>query len=244
MQQQNGSMLQRCVLGLLGSSMFISMVGCTDGIFYKMKSMNPYYRNQWEKDRQLGTTFSERLEEITVLQSRIPSMEVSEQEKWARLLQNIIASDKSPEMRAIACQTASMIPGPTSLKALNTAAFDQSEKVRLMACNGLKERADKESRDMLMTMASNSKESPSVRRAAIAGLSKFNDEEVKGTLARVLDDKSPVIQYQTALSLKTVTGRDYGGDIDSWREYMAGKDVPEPEKSLVASFWESMGLNR
>jgi HEAT repeat protein len=137
-----------------------------------------------------------------------------------------------------------MIPGPTSLKALTTAAVDQSEKVRLMACDGLKERGDKESRDMLITLAKNPKESPSVRRAAIAGLSTFNDEDVKRTLAQVLDDKSPAIQYQTALSLKTLTGRDYGGDIDSWREYMAGKDVPEPEKSLVASFWESMGLNR
>jgi hypothetical protein len=225
--------------------MFITSVGCTDGILYKMKSINPYYRSEWEKDRQLGTTFSERIEEITLLKSRLPNMEPNEQANWANLLEKLVKSDPSPEMRSLACQTIANIPGETAMRALNSASVDSSEKVRLMACAGLQTRGSEDARNMLLTIASNTKETPSVRRAAIVSLANFkNDEEVKTALARLLDDKSPALQYQTALSLRTITGRDYGGDIQSWRDFMGGKDVPEPEKSLVAGFWDKMSFTR
>jgi HEAT repeat protein len=224
--------------------MFANLLGCTDGLLHKMKSVNPYYRNEWEKDRQLGTTFSERVDEIALLQSRLPDMAADEQAKWADLLEKLVKSDPSPEMRSLACQAISTVPGETAVRTLNSASTDQSEKVRLTACAGWRTRGGPEARDMLLTIAANTNETPSVRRAAIAGLSTYNDDEVKTALAGILDDKSPALQYQTALSLKSITNRDYGGDIQAWRDFMGGKDVPEPEKSLMASFWETVGVMR
>lgn len=244
MQRPISPMLMRYLLGLVGLFLFITVLGCTDGVLHKMKSINPYYRNEWEKDRRLGTTFTERVDEITLLKSRLPSMEPTEQAKWADLLEKLVKSDPSPEMRSLACQTIANLPGDSAIRALNSASTDQSEKVRLMACAGWQSRGGTEARDMLLTMATNAKESPSVRRSAIAGLATFNDDEVKKTLAGILDDKSPALQYQTALSLKTITGRDYGGDIQAWRDFMSGNDVPEPDRSFVASFWERIGFAR
>lgn len=229
---------------LAGLATFFTVVGCTDGLLYKMKSMNPYYRNEWEKDRKLGTTFAERVDELTILKSRLPGMEPSEQATWSGLLEKLVKSDPSPEMRSLACQTIATVPGEAAVRALNSASTDPSEKVRLIACAGWRTRGGIEAKNMLLTMAANTKETPSVRRAAIAGLASFNDDEVKSTLARLLEDKSPALQYQTALSLKTITGRDYGGDIQSWRDYMSGQDVPQPEKTLMATFWETMSLER
>ena len=217
------------------------LVGCTDGWLHQMKSVNPYYLREWEKDRQRGTTFSERVAEIRLLQSQLGRMQAVEHQEWAEKLQRIVRSDPSAEMRALAVQTLAEIPGPVTVAALNLASTDSSEKVRLAACEAWKAVGGDAARDMLLTMAGSGKESPSVRRAATAALGAFgNDAEVKSTLASLLDDKSPALQYQAALSLKQVTGRDYGGDIQAWREFMQGQDVPEPERSLMATFWETL----
>lgn len=244
MQRHNSPLLMQQLLSLMGLGMLVTLVGCTDGVFHKMKSINPYYRSQWAKDRQLATTFSERVEEITLLKYQLPSMDSSAQANWADVLFRLIQSDPSPEMRALACQTIVLIPGETTVRALNTASIDQSEKVRLMACAGWQQTSGVDAKNMLITMASNTKETPSVRRAAVNALANFNDDEVKQALARLLDDKSPVLQFATTRSLKTLTGRDYGGDVQAWRDFMSGNDVPEPERSFVAGLWDTMTFER
>lgn len=233
-----------CLLGL------VSLAGCTDGLLYKMKTINPYYRKEWEKDREYGVTFNDQVEEIKFLQSRLGSMDESKKSSWAEVLERLIKGDgkiqkdPSPELRTLAVQTIASIPGPATIRALNSASTDESEKVRLAACEAWRSVKGTDAKNMLMTLARNPKETPSIRRAATNALSEFSDEDVKSTLSSILDDKSPALQYQAAMSLKKITGRDYGGDIDAWRDYMQGKDVPEPEKSMMATFWESIGWER
>lgn len=233
-----------CLLGL------IALAGCTDGLMYKMKSVNPYYRKEWEKDRQYGITFNDQVEELQYLQSQLPGMDASKKTQWSEVLERVIKGDgkaqrdPSPELRTLAVQTIANLPGPATVRALNSASTDESEKVRLAACQAWMQLGGTDAKHMLMTLASNPKETPSIRRAATDALSAFPDADVRNSLAAILDDKSPALQYQAALSLKKITGRDYGGDIDAWREYMQGKDVPEPEKSMMASFWESLSWER
>ncbi len=233
-----------CLLGL------VSLAGCTDGLLYKMKTINPYYRKEWDKDREYGVTFNDQVEEIKFLQSRLGSMDEAKKSSWAEVLERLIKGDgkvqkdSSPELRTLAVQTIANIPGPATIRALNSASTDESEKVRLAACEAWRNVKGVDAKNMLMTLARNPKETPSIRRAATNALSEFSDEDVKSTLSTILDDKSPALQYQAAMSLKKITGRDYGGDIDAWREYMQGKDVPEPEKSMMATFWESIGWER
>lgn len=233
-----------CLLGL------VSLAGCTDGLLYKMKSINPYFRKEWEKDREYGVTFNEQVEEIKLLQSRLAKMDQTQKESWAKVLEQIVKGDgtvqkdPSPELRTLAVQTLAQLPCDATIRSLNSASTDESEKVRLAACESWRAVKGTEAQNMLMTMARNPKETPSIRRAATNALSEFDDANVKSTLASILDDKSPALQYQAAMSLKKITGRDYGGDIDAWREYMQGKDVPEPERSMMATFWESIGWDR
>ncbi len=33
-----------------------------------MKKMNPYYRKEWQKDRELGPTYAQRVEELELLE--------------------------------------------------------------------------------------------------------------------------------------------------------------------------------
>lgn len=215
--------------------------GCTDGPFYHMKKANPYFQSQWKKDRELGPIFVDRLEELELLKGQLATMSAGEQEQWAAHLAAIVQKDPSSEMRARAVTTIAKVQSETAVTSLNFASRDEVEKVRLAACNAWKSRGDTAARDMLLSLAQTD-ESTSVRQAAIDGLSVFKEDgEVRSTLTGLLSDRSPAVQYQVAQSLKTMTGRDYGGDFEAWKRFMAGENVPEPEPlSTAARVWNAL----
>ncbi len=214
--------------------------GCIDGPFYQLKRANPYFQSQWKKDRELGPTFNDRLTELELLKSQIADMPAGEQEQWAQQLSNLIQKDPSAEMRSQAISAIAQLPSPAAVSALNYASGDDVEKVRLAACRAWKVRGDDAARDMLLSLA-DADESTSVRQAAIDGLSVFKESEVQATLTRLLDDRSPAVQYQVAQTLKTITGRDYGGDFEAWKQFMSGQDLPEPTSvSITEKLWNSL----
>ncbi len=217
------------------------MSGCTDGPFYHMKKANPYFQSQWKKDRQLGPIFADRLDELELLTSQLPTMAAAEQTQWAEQLSSIIQKDPSSEMRARAVAAIAQLPFEVAVTALNFASGDEVEKVRLAACHAWKLRGDQPARDMLLSLAQTD-ESTSVRQAAVDGLAVFkSDPEVQSTLTSLLSDRSPAVQYQVAQSLKTITGRDYAGDFDAWKRFMDGEDVPQPPPiSTAERVWNSL----
>lgn len=225
---------------------FTCLAGCTDGPFYAMKRANPYFQREFNKDRELGATFEDRLEHLDRLQAKLPQMDSAEQATWATQIEKIISSDPSSEMRARAVATVARMPSEAAVRALNAASVDDVEKVRLAACKAWKLRKDTAARDMLLSLANKSNESTSVRQAALDALSVFGeDATVRTQMTSFLDDPSPAVQYQVAESLKVMTGRDYGGDFASWKQFMAGVDVPEPEpKSMTATILESLPMMR
>ena len=215
--------------------------GCTDGPFYHMKRMNPYFMSEWKKDRELGPVFEDRIAELELLKSKLPRMDAAEQDRWAQQIEQLVLNDPSPELRSQAALCLSQISSPAAIRALNAASADEVEKVRLMACKAWEQRGGNEARDMLMSLATKSDETTSVRKAAVNALASFDEPEVRSTLTNLIDDPSPAIQFQVADSLKTITGRDYGGDFESWKQFMAGQDVPEPQtKSMTARMWDAL----
>ena len=205
-----------------------------DGPFYAMKQMNPYFRNEWKKDRELGPTYAQRIEELELLESQLTSYAPDDQLRWSMQLEQIIQNDPSPEMRTRAVQALATIENDTVTRALNRASGDDIEKVRMAAARSWSQQQGKPARDMLLSLATNDA-SNSVRATAIRSLAKFDDPEVRQSLTNLIEDRSPAIQYEVAQSLAQLTGRNYGGDFESWKKFLAGENVPEPEpKSMTA----------
>jgi hypothetical protein len=216
-----------------------------DGPFYAIKRANPYFQAEYRKDRALGPTFEDRLNELDKLESQLPKMDPAQQAEWASEIEQIIRLDPSSELRSRAVLTVATVNSESAVRALNAASTDEVEKVRLAACKAWKLRGDATSRAMLINLATKADETTSVRQAAIESLSAFEENEVKETLTVLLDDRSPAIQYQVAQSLQKMTGADYGGDFESWKEYMAGLNPPLPEpKSMTTKVWESLPMLR
>jgi len=222
----------------------VLLAGCADGLWYQMKKVNPYYRAEWKRDEEFGTTFAQRLEEIQLLRNRLPTMEPTKQAAWASRLEHVIANDASPEFRAQAVAAVALVPGEAAVRALNAASTDSSEKVRLTACRAWQQLGGPEARDMLLTLANNESESTSIRQAAIAALASFDESEVRESLVLLLDDRSPAVQYHVTRSLAKLTARDFGGDMQAWRDFMSGQEVEDTPKSLTATFLDSIPFFR
>jgi hypothetical protein len=114
----------------------LQTTGCLDGPLFQMKKLSPWHQHQWRKDRELGPTYSQRLEELQLLQSQLQSMAPEAQEQWATLLEKMIKEEKSPEMRAQCVRTIAQIKSEASIRALTTASTDEVDKVRLAVCHG------------------------------------------------------------------------------------------------------------
>lgn len=217
--------MKRAIRLAAGIGCLTLATGCMDGPFYAMKRMNPYFVSQWRADRELGATFTDRMDELRLLESQLASMAEAEQAEWATRLETLIREDASPEIRARATRSVAKLPQIAAERALNSASADDVEKVRLAACKAWAVRGGPAAQNMLQSLAT-ADTSSSVRQSAVEAMSRFEDREVVRTLATLLDDPSPAVQQQVAASLATLTGEDYGGDFDSWKSYIAGLSLP------------------
>lgn len=218
--------------------------GCADGPLFHMKKLSPWHQREWRRDRELGPTYSQRLEELSLLDSQLASYPPDMQQQWALQLETIVTKDTSPEMRARAARVIAKIDSEATVRALNKASTDEIEKVRLAVCDAWAVRKSDQSRDMLLSLAATD-ESDDVKQAAIRSLAVFDTAEVRSQMAAALENKNPAIQQQAVVSLRKITGRDFGGDFEAWKRYLDGEDVPEPEPvSFTARILQSLPMTK
>ncbi len=223
---------------LVGS--LLLLCGCVDGPLFHMKKLSPWHQREWRRDRELGPTFSQRLDELALLDSRLAGYSPDEQQQWAAHLENIVTKDTSPEMRARAARVIAKIESESTTRALNKASRDEVEKVRLAVCDAWGLQKNDQARDMLLSLVATD-ESDDVRQAAIRSLASFDSPEVRTQLAAALEHKNPAIQQQAVVSLRKITGRDFGGDFETWKRYLDGEEVPDPEPvSFTARIMQSL----
>ena len=73
-----------------------------------------------------------------------------------------------------------------------------------------------------------------VRLAATRAMANFRDKQAISAMLVVLEDRDPALQYQAMESLRTMTGRDYGNDVNRWREFVqGGNPAPVPSPSVA-----------
>ena len=75
-----------------------------------------------------------------------------------------------------------------------------------------------------------------VRLAAARAVGKTHEGSAVGNLAECLVDSNAAIQFRVASSLKEISGKDYGTDVNRWRAYAKGETTADPPVSLVDRF--------
>ncbi|MFM8172051.1 MAG: HEAT repeat domain-containing protein [Pirellulaceae bacterium] len=193
--------------------------GCADGPLYGLKKMNPVITKQWKTDQELGPTYVQRLEEIQRLRSQIRSMSADEQAGWLESIEQLVGNDPSPEMRRQAVLALKGLPQQQADEIISNACKDESEKVRLAACEVLSAPPNPTRLTLLEKLAKQD-ESMAVRIAAVERLGDFSSDQALAPLEEALRDRSPALQYAAVQSLARTTGLKMSANVAQWRDYL------------------------
>jgi len=121
---------------------------------------------------------------------------------------------------------------PIAQQVLEAGLSDENAAVRQTCCRALGRRAAPTSVTVLAN-ALNTDKDIDVRMAAADALGKIKTPEAMKALAVALDDRDPALQYAGVQSLKAITGKDYGPNVQAWRQVAAGQAPPAHTPSVA-----------
>jgi HEAT repeat protein len=190
-----------------------------DGPFFHMAGWNPYIREQWDQDEKTYPTFYARVEKLERIGRNARRLQAGDQDRIAQDMIHIVQNDSNPLIRREAVRVLGQLTSPLAAQGLQVALNDGDQKVRLAVIDAWRQRGDSQSVEILARLVG-SDTGQDVRMAAMRALAGFKDWRAARALAIALDDSDPAFQHRAIESLKSVTGKDFGGDLVAWRQYV------------------------
>jgi HEAT repeat protein len=141
-----------------------------------------------------------------------------------------IKPEKDPSIRLEIIRTLGKYPSSAADGILKLALADSDAHVRMVACEAWGKRNNDPQAVQLLAEAMRSDVDADVRLAAARGLGETKNKESVNALGEALSDSDPAMQNRAMASLKAVTGKDLGNDVNRWQAYVKG-DKPAPEPS-------------
>jgi hypothetical protein len=172
-------------------------------------------------------TPQERISELkTIAASRTPAAGLSEQ------LAKEIQQEQDPMVRQHIVRALARMPDARAAAVLHAGLEDPEKNVRIACCHVWGERGGPEAVQELTTVLE-AESDVDVRMAAAKALGETKNAAAVQPLASVLADNDPAIQRRAIESLKSVSGKDYGYDVQAWRQYAAGEPVQTEPVSIA-----------
>lgn len=205
------------------------LAGCAEGPMPYIMSLNPKARQEWKADEMYEPTLHRQLAEVEALRESAATLSAPQQRHWSGELQHILQHHDNPLLRAAAVKTLAEFAVPEANEGLRVALTDSDATVRQTACAAWGARGGDEAMQRLAEMLDTEKELD-VRIAAARELRRFQAPTAYRALGLALQDPDPALQYQAVESLREASGKDYGNDLQAWRQFAQGQD-PGPEHS-------------
>lgn len=163
-------------------------------------------------------TPEDRRKELVQLAEDAGSKSPAEQERIVAELAKEIQHEEDAVMRRQILRTLGEYRTPLSLAILQAGLKDTDFEVRRVACKAIGKQGGPQAVQAL-TRVANSDTQTDVRIAAVKALGETADKAALPSLADALIDPNPAIQFRAQESLRTVSGRDYGNNVQAWRDY-------------------------
>lgn len=138
-----------------------------------------------------------------------------------------------PIVRAQLVRTLGPYPTDTTAQVLREALQDPDSTVRVTACEAWGKRADQEASNVLSRVLKHD-DDIDTRLAAAAALGDIKDQSSVEALGSALEDSDPALQYRAVRSLERVTGKDFGDDVNAWRQYVSTGQPPQQNEESIA----------
>jgi hypothetical protein len=190
----------------------------------------------WPFPERKLTTFhtpSMRVDAVHAFAQQSTGVDSPEQRQITDQLARQIQVEPDPLVRQAVVTSISEYRTPISQQVLEAGLNDDNAAVRVACCRSLGKRAEPSS-VVSLAGALRSDKDVDVRMAAAEALGKINSPESIKALAVALDDRDPALQYAGVQSLKAITGRDYGPDVQAWRQVANGEKPATPYTPSVA----------
>ena len=176
-------------------------------------------------------TPAERIAELRKLADEAGGKSAEEKQQISQQLVDTIRKEKDPLIRMEIIRALGKYPGPSADVVLKAALGDVDLHVRIAACEAWGRRGDAQA-VKLLSEALHGDVDADVRLAAAKALGETENPEAVAVLGEALEDHDPAMQYRAVLSLKQVTGKDLGNNVDRWQQYVKG-ETPTPAPSLA-----------
>jgi HEAT repeat protein len=164
------------------------------------------------------TTPAEHMAELKALADRAPKSTPDEHDRISKDLARRIQREQDPLIRAQIVRTLAAYPTPMSAAVLQAALGDTEVDVRVAACQAWGQRKGPEAVEHLTRVIA-SDTNIDVRLAATRALGETRERGAIAPLAEALVDSDPAMQHRAVESLRSVTGEDFGSDVNAWRQY-------------------------
>jgi len=186
-----------------------------------------------EHDHTSFHTPAMRIDTVRQFASRADGTNSTEQRRYTDQLARQIQIEPDPLVREAIIHATAEFRTPLALQMLEAGLRDESPLVRIACCQSLGARAETTCVSNLADVLRDD-EDQDVRLAATEALGNVRDPTAVAALAIALDDRDPALQFVGVQSMKSITGKDYGGDVAAWRQVAAGKSPPEPPAPSIA----------
>jgi HEAT repeat protein len=177
-------------------------------------------------------TPADRIKELKQLAKSAKKKTPAEQQQIVEGLVKEFAQESDPISRRQILRTLTEYPQPAAGGVLIGALADSDTETRRTACTCLGKRGGGQAvTELSRVIASDT--NFDVRIAAVGALGATGDSSALAPLAEAIIDPDPAMQAKAQESLTVVSGRDYGNDVQAWREYAKSGKTDAPEVSLA-----------
>jgi HEAT repeat protein len=186
-----------------------------------------------ERERTTYHTPSMRVEAIEQFAMRSTGVDTPEQRAITDQLARQMQVEPDPLVRQAVVRAIAEFRTPMAQKVLEAGLADDDKAVRIACCKALGRRVEAVSVKSLANVLRSDGEID-VRLAAAEALGQIKSPDAIPALAVALDDRNPALQYVGVQSMKSITGQDYGPNVEAWRQVAAGGTPPPAETPSLA----------
>lgn len=186
-------------------------------------------------DRTDYRTPAMRIDAISEFAAQSTGLDTPEQREITDQLARQIQIEPDPLVRRAIIRSVAQFRTPLAQQVLLAGLGDREAAVRLQCCRSLGERGDVSAVEPLAAILKQD-ENVDVKLAAVDALGNMHSSEAIEVLAFALDSPNPAMQYAGVESLKSISGRDYGGDVRAWKQFASGGQpavAEQPEISVA-----------
>ena len=215
---------------------FVLLQGCADSSLSRWNRYNFFRKDDWEAEKKFGQRPIDRVRELEQLSSQGQYLPQPDQARKALEIAEKLPTESDPLLREAMVKALAGLKVAEAETPLKQALKDPDHRVRIAACQSWGSR-DAAGAVPALAETLGSDTHLDVKLAAVRSLGGYPGQPAVKALGLALDDPDPALQYRAIQSLKAVSGRDYGNNLYSWREFTQGKEPQAPPQQSWASGW-------